>query len=111
MFWTGLKVKNPVNLGRKLAQAEKELQQAKEELDLAKAKLEELTKDQLTWQGLENNDNKVLFYTGLPNFAILKIVFEGLPPSFIKSHGNRKLDNFTEFLITIVKLRLNCKEL
>ena len=92
MFWTGLKVKNSVNLikaGRKLAQAEKELEQtrkelqeAKEELDLAKAKSEELTKDQLIWQGLENSGNKVLFYTGLPNFAILKIVFER-PTTFI----------------------------
>ena len=111
---------NVVEAGRKLDQAEKELeqtkkelQQAKEELDQAKAELEELKKDQLTWQGLENNDNKVLFYTGLPNFVILKMVFElalkVLPPSSIKPHGNRKLDNFTEFLITVAKLRLNLK--
>ena len=111
---------NVVEARRKLDQAEKELeqtkkelQQAKEELDQAKAELEELKKDQLTWQGLENNDNKVLFYTGLPNFVILKMVFElalkVLPPSSIKPHGNRKLDNFTEFLITVAKLRLNLK--
>ena len=98
---------------KELEQTKKELQQAKEELDQAKAELEELKKDQLTWQGLENNDNKVLFYTGLPNFVILKMVFElalkVLPPSSIKPHGNRKLDNFTEFLITVAKLRLNLK--
>jgi len=64
------------------------------------------------WESLKENDNKVLFYTGLPNFAILKMVFESalkVLPSIILPHGNRKLDNFTEFLITMVKLRPNLK--
>ena len=32
-----------------------------------------------------------------------------LPPLSIKPHGNRKLDNFTVFLITLVKFKLNLK--
>ena len=75
-------------MSRKLEQAEREAEQAK-------AELEEL---KLTWKGLEKD--KVLLYTELPNFAILKIHMDHgvLPPSSIKLHGNRKLDNFTEFL-------------
>ena len=98
---------------RKLHQAEKEVEQAKKETDQAKAESQELKQNQLTWEGSEKKDNKVLSYTGLPNFAILKMVFDlalkVLPPLSIKPHGNRKLDNYTEFLITLVKLRLNLK--
>ena len=104
---SSINLDNLVEARKKLDQAKKELQQAKEN---AKAELEELRKNQLTWQGLGNNDNKVLFYTGLPNFTIIKMVFElalkVLPPSSIKPHGIRKLDNFTKFLITLVN-RLN----
>ena len=70
-------------------------------MDKAKAELEKLTLDQLTWEGLEKNNNNVMFYTGLPNFAILKMVFElaltVFPLSSIKPHGNRKLDNLQNF--------------
>ena len=70
-------------------------------MDKAKAELEKLTLDKLTWEGLEKNNNNVMFYTGLPNFAILKMVFElaltVFPPSCIKPHGNRKLDNLQNF--------------
>ena len=50
----------------------------------------------------------VLFFTGLPKFSILRKVFlKVLPTSRV--HGNRVLDNFSEFLMTLMKLRLNLK--
>ena len=38
-----------------------------------------------------------------------ELALKVLPPSSIKPYGNRKLDNFTKFLITAVKLRLHLK--
>ena len=53
----------------------------------------------------------VPFYTGLPSFAALRMVFDlalkTLPS--VRMHGNRKLSNFTEFLITLIKLRLDVR--
>ena len=96
-----------------LEQVKKELEQARKEADQAKAELEKLKLDQLTWEGLQKNNSKVLFYTGLPNLAILRMVFELAlkvhPPPSIKPHGNRKLDNFAVFLILLIKLRLNLR--
>ena len=93
---------------RKLEQAERDAEQAKKVAEQAKAKLENLKQDQLSWEGLVKNDNKVLFYTGLPKFAILKLIFDlalkVLPPLSSKPHWTRKLDIFAEFLVTLVKL-------
>ena len=51
----------------------------------------------------------VTYYTGLPNFETLTLVFDlaqkVMPNS--KEHGNRKLTNFDEFLLVMIKLRLN----
>jgi len=47
----------------------------------------------------------VLFYTGLPTYAILKIVF-----NFISPFVERKptvLSIFQEFILVLIKLRLN----
>ena len=63
-----------------------------------------ITKEQL----LENND-MVTYYTGLPNFETLMLVFELAQKVILnsKEHGNRKLTNFDKFLLVMVKLRLN----
>ena len=53
----------------------------------------------------EKDDTKVKFYTGLPSFAVLQIVF-----SFIEPFIDRKqalLTNFQEFILVLMKLRLN----
>ena len=60
---------------------------------MVKTDLEELRKDLLMWESLKENDDKVLFYTGLPKFSILKMVFE-LALKVLPS-----IDNFTEFLL------------
>ena len=52
-----------------------------------------------------DSDSKVLFYTGLPSLEILMVVFEHVSP-----HVTRKtlsLDRFQEFVIVLMKLRLN----
>ena len=52
------------------------------------------------------NDNEyVKFYTGLPNFKVLKSVFDlvALPAT-----STTKLTRFQEFILTIMKLRLYC---
>ena len=52
-----------------------------------------------------DSDSKVLFYTGLPSLEILNVVFEHVSP-----HVTRKtllLDRFQEFVIVLMKHRLN----
>ena len=52
-----------------------------------------------------DSDRKVLFYTGLPSLEILIVVFEHVSP-----HVTRKtlsLDRLQEFVIMLMKLRLN----
>jgi len=74
----------------------KEKEQIRKEAEMVKADLEELKKDLLMWESLKENDDKILFCIGLPNFLILKMVFELAYHTclYIRPHGNRKLDNF-----------------
>ncbi len=52
----------------------------------------------------ESNDEFVKFYTGLPSYKVLKIIFD-----FCASQVKRstKLTQFQEMMLTFVKLRLN----
>ena len=77
------------------------LTKLREEIDHIKA-------TQLTLDTLQGNDKMVLFYTGLPNYETLKLVYD-LALNVLATkcpHGNRKLDNFSECVLTLVKLRL-----
>ena len=69
------------------------------------SKVDALSNRIVSQQVLENNDKQVKFYTGLPSFAVLKAVFglatRGLPVS------NFTGDIFDQFLMTLMKLRLN----
>ena len=60
-----------------------------------------------TQESLQNNDY-VRFYTGLPNFSVLKSVFDYVvPPKITSSSRNpTKLDSFQEFMMTLAKLCL-----
>ena len=49
------------------------------------------------------NDDRVQFYTGLPTYKVLKTVFHFCAPS----DKCTKLTQFQEFLLTLIKLRLN----
>ena len=51
------------------------------------------------------DDAFITFYTGLPNFYVLKVVFDFVVPPITRTH---KLNNFQEFLVVMLKLRLNC---
>ena len=63
----------------------------------------------ITKEQLQEDEDMVTYYTGLPNLGTLTLVFEltekVIPNS--KEHGNRKLTNFEEFLLVMIKLQLN----
>ena len=65
----------------------------------------------LTMESLKDNNKLVKFYTGLPNYDTLKVVFELASKCLLSTteHGHRKLTNGDEFLLTMVKLRLNLR--
>ena len=50
----------------------------------------------------------VTFYTGLPNIKIVKAVFNHVLPAITQSAFS-KLTAFQEFMMTMLKLRLNCQ--
>ena len=54
----------------------------------------------------EDNDGKVKFYTGLPNLYILMSLFEFITPYISHTHLN-SLTSFQEFILTLMRLRLN----
>lgn len=51
-----------------------------------------------------NDDSKVLYYTGVPNFKLLTVIFD-----FVRAHVKvgKLLSQFQELLIVLTKLRLN----
>ena len=51
-----------------------------------------------------HDDEYVRFYTGLPNFGVLKSVFEFVAPP---NASATKLTHFQEFMVTLMKLRLD----
>ena len=93
--------------------ARKEAEQSSLKVELFTIEMEQLKQNQFTMETLEKSNEKVIFFTGLPKFSILRKVFElalkVLPTSHV--HGNRVLDNFSEFLMTLMKLRLNLKNM
>ena len=69
----------------------------------SESKLSELS---LSEESLRDNDVKVKYYTGLPNFAILMALFNFLAPCV--ENGNRSvLSRFQQMMVVLMKLRLN----
>lgn len=64
-------------------------------------KLLELTED-----AFKCNDTKVTYYTGMANFAILYAVFNMIE-KFVSHSANNSLPKFQEFLLFMMKLKLN----
>ena len=63
----------------------------------------------LTDDGFKSDD-AIKFYTGLPSYPRLKAVFD-LASGYIKGkHGNSLLTLFQEFLLTLMKIRLNLRD-
>ena len=50
-------------------------------------------------------DEKVRFYTGLPSYEVLNVVFEHVSPHVTRR--TQSLDRFQEFVLVLIKLRLN----
>ena len=57
---------------------------------------------------IRNDDEKVLFYTGLPNYATLLLVLEFITSGITASRG--ALTTFQELFLVLMKLRLNLEE-
>ena len=60
----------------------------------------------LSEESFQNNDEKVLFYTGLPNFALMMTLLHFLE-SFVTTTARTSLTKFQQFLLTMMRLRLN----
>ena len=85
--------------------------QSTEALKEIQKKITKLESKRLTMENLKDNEKLVKFYTGLPDYDTLMAVFDlackCLPST--TQHGLRKLTNDDEFLLTLVKLRLNLR--
>ena len=62
---------------------------------------------QISEQTFLENDDKTKFYTGIANFVLLTNVFN-LVAKHIKHTSTNVLPPFLEFIITLMKIELNC---
>lgn len=81
----------------------KEIQSRLEEISMLKRELQLGSLDEI---GFENNDSKVLFYTGLANYKVLKIIQKIVEP-YLGTDSN--LSPFQQMLLTLMHMRLNLK--
>lgn len=65
-----------------------------------------LKKLEITEESFKNDDNKTLYHTGLPKNEMLFILFEKIKP-YLPVHPNKVLSPFQQFILTLMKLRLN----
>ena len=75
-------------------------------LQLNQLKLQ-LLNVQISEQAFRENDDKTKFYTGIANFVLLTHVFN-LVAKHIKHTSTNVLPPFLEFIITLMKIKLNC---
>ena len=61
---------------------------------------------EISRQAFSENDDKTKFYTGIPNFVLLTHVFKLVAPH-VRHTSTNVLSQFQEFLITLMKLKLN----
>ena len=73
------------------------------------AKKEKIAKE-LTLESFQADEIKVKFYTGLPSFLTMRILFDFIAPN-VKEHHRSSLSNFQQFLLVLMKLRLNLMDL
>ncbi|KAM9486899.1 uncharacterized protein Hap1MRO34_006798 [Clarias gariepinus] len=69
---------------------------------------ESLEKMSLTEASFKNDPEKVLFYTGLPNYFVFETVMWLLVPH-MKEDKNAKLSKFQQLLLTLMRLRLDLR--
>ncbi|XP_077381912.1 uncharacterized protein LOC144021455 isoform X2 [Festucalex cinctus] len=67
---------------------------------------EQLQTTQIRPESFQGDDDKVRFYCGLPSFAVMMTTFD-LVADFIAERGSPPLSKFQEFVLTLMKLRMN----
>ena len=65
--------------------------------------------DTLSIESFEKDNAKVLFYTGLQSFGTMMGIFEHVRKR-VPQHHRHTLSLFQQFLIVLMKLRLNCRD-
>jgi hypothetical protein len=70
------------------------------------AEISVLRKAVITPESLMDDNAKVKYYTGLPSYKVLKAVFDFLSPC-INSYSRTALPLFSQFLMVLVRLRVN----
>ena len=60
----------------------------------------------LTSESLKHNDAKVKYYTGLPSYGALKVVFDFVSPC-VTNYSHTSLPLIDQFIMVLVRLRLN----
>ena len=76
----------------------------REETQVAELK-EQLQAEQIT-EVFANSDEKTKFYIGLPDLVMLIHVFRLVPP-YIKSSSTCSLSKFQQFILVLMRMRLN----
>lgn len=67
-----------------------------------------ITQYRFTTEAFQHNNKKTLYFTGIPTFAALNSIFSRLIEPYIKITPRSAIqDKFTQFIITLMKLRLN----
>ncbi|PFX28408.1 hypothetical protein AWC38_SpisGene6876 [Stylophora pistillata] len=75
-------------------------------LELNQLRLQ-LVNVQISEQAFVENSDKTKFYTGIANFVLLNHVFN-LVAKHVKHTSTNALPQFLEFIITLMKIKLNC---
>lgn len=83
-----------------------ECQSLREECEQLKKKLETDTDQCLTDGSFQDDNAKVKYYTGLPNFETLMAVFSFID-SVVQSTRYTSLSSFQQFILVLMKLRIN----
>jgi hypothetical protein len=80
---------------------EQEIEELSETVTLLKLELVERKMDE---EYFKNDDKKVLYYTGLPTWSLLMVLF-----TYVKSYlpSNFSLSPFQQLIMTLMRLRLN----
>ena len=104
-------LKSVSSLSVKLDRVEKENAQLRDDVDQLREENERLEgentqRNQSFEKSLEVDDGKVKFYSGLPSFAVLMAVFK-FASADISSRHRAGPTSFVQFLIVLIKLRLN----
>ena len=78
-----------------------------QQLSICQSKIATLQAQAVCCQESLQKEDTVKFYTGLPNLQVLNVVFNHVAAA-IPTSECQKLTSFQEFMVVMMKLRLNC---